>query len=135
MCVMKIGIVGINNKGLDDRDKQKAMEKVMSIFKKYPNAEFYTVKPENGGVNTIVDLYGNSHEQSVKIIDTGTSLDSWKIAHQRLAAKCDKIYCISTIFRKQFCYHCMDSGHEKAGGCLAIKHGKVMNKEVELIAV
>lgn len=132
---MKIGIVGINNKGLDERDKRRAMEEVMAIFGKYPNAEYFTVRAQNGGVNTIVDLYGNSHKQKVTVIDTGESLDSWKIAHQRLAAKCDKIFCISTIFKEHFCYHCMDSGHEKAGGCLALQHGKVMNKEVKLIAV
>lgn len=131
---MKIGIVGINNRGMDARCKQRAMEEVMKIFDSNKGADFYTIKPQNGGVNNIVEIYALGHGIDVEVIDTGKSLDSWKIAHHRLAARCDKVYCITTL-GEGYCYHCKEGGHTKAGGCLAIIHAKTMEKQTELLVI
>jgi len=126
--------VGINNKGLDARGKQRAMEEVMKIFTDNKDAHFYTIKPQNGGVNNIAEIYATGHNIEIQVLDTGLSLDSWKIAHHTLAKQCDKVYCITTL-GGGYCYHCKAGGHNKSGGCLALSYAKSMEKETELLVI
>ena len=130
----RIGIVGINGKGLTDKyTKQKAYATIASIFKVNSDSTFFTIAPANGGINNIVEMYAAAHSMPLQIIPIGEDLKSWKKAHETIATICDTIICITHIYQDQYCYHCREGGHQKAGGCLAIKYAKELNKNTKLI--
>jgi hypothetical protein len=132
---MNIGILGIRGSKLDEREKEKAIEKIVEIVDKFaiPDLELMTMHSPNGGINAMVEMYAESNKIKHRLYNYGTSVFDWKESSAQLAEDCDVLFCLTTKIKNDKCHHCLDYTHESTGGCYAMKQAKDIGKKTKLI--
>ena len=71
----------------------------------------------------------------------------YKSRNIKIAETCDILYCIVpesshkgmvgglTYQESDYCYHCLQFGHIKSGGCWTMKYAKKLGKETHLVVI
>ena len=130
---MNVAILGVRGSKMNDYECQKAQQKIIEISKAYDNLKLMTMKSPNGGINTLVEIYANTMDIPLEILDYGDSMDTWRKNCVRIADRCDHFHCITTLPKgKKSCHHCLDYTHENTGGCNVMKWAKSFGKPTDL---
>jgi len=130
---MNVAILGVRGSKMNDYECQKAQQKIIEISKAYDNLKLMTMKSPNGGINTLVEIYANTMDIPLEILDYGDNMDTWRKNCVRIADRCDHFHCITTLPKgKKSCHHCLDYTHENTGGCNVMKWAKSFGKPTDL---
>jgi hypothetical protein len=60
---------------------------------------------------------------------------AYKKRNLKIAQECDILYCLAPAEELEFCYHCLEHGHVRNGGCWTMKKAQELGKEVHLIKI
>ena len=131
---MNVAILGVRGSKMNDYECQKAQQKIIEISKAYDNLKLMTMKSPNGGINTLVEIYANTMDIPLEILEYGDSMDTWRKNCMRIADRCDHFHCITTLPKgRKSCHHCLDHTHENTGGCNVMKWAKSFGKPTDLV--
>jgi hypothetical protein len=160
MCsvhIVRVGIVGADERFMNDFQKGKARELVISILTRYMTdydlVEFKSGRSPRKGIDIIseavVDELAAAGKNITKdadgkkdggIFPPSEGHDHWHCAaadcmgfkrrNMMVGNNCDYLHNIVLPMIGAYCYHCDLKGHRRSGGCYTLKYTKSIGRQV-----